>query len=83
MDSSHNNERLSLYVTYDPKADAAYLSLVDGFQFSKQQISGLTKDGMLGEVEIDINKDGQVIGIEFVGASSILPGQVLSEAVRI
>ena len=72
-----------MHFTYDPDADAAYLYLVDGFEYSKQQISGISKDGMGGELEIDINEDGKVIGIEFVGASLILPEQVVSKAVKI
>ncbi|MDK8593690.1 DUF2283 domain-containing protein [Corynebacterium accolens] len=38
---------------------------------------------MEGEIEIDIDENGKVIGIEFVNASLILPSAFLNKANRI
>lgn len=58
---------------YDSEADAAYLAIARSDILSEKQISAITTEGMEGEIVIDIDKNGKVIGIEFVNASSILP----------
>lgn len=68
---------------YDPEADAAYLTITQSGDLPEQQISGITTEGMEGEIEIDIDKNGKVIGIEFVNASLILPSDFLEKSNRI
>lgn len=68
---------------YDPEADAAYLAIAQPGTLSERQISGITIDEMEGEIEIDIDENGKVIGIEFVNASLILPSAFLNRASRI
>lgn len=62
---------------YDPEADAAYLTLTHSAEAPEKQISAITTEGMEGEIEIDIDRYGRVIGIEFVKASSILSPEIL------
>lgn len=64
---------------YDSEADAAYILLVGREETSEKQISGISIDGMDGEIEIDLNGEGRVIGIEFVGASYILPVEMVGK----
>lgn len=65
---------------YDPEADAAYLTITQSGALPEQQISGIAAEGMEGEIEIDIDKNGKVIGIEFVKASLILHSDFLEKA---
>lgn len=68
---------------YDPEADAAYLTITQSGALPEQQISAVTAEGMEGEIEIDVDKNGKVVGIEFVNASLILPSEFLEKANRI
>ncbi|AGN19080.1 DUF2283 domain-containing protein [Corynebacterium glutamicum] len=68
---------------YDPEADAAYLTLTQSGVLPEQQISAITTEGMEGEIEIDVDENGKVIGIEFVNASLILPSDFLKKSNRI
>lgn len=65
---------------YDPEADAAYLAIVQPGALSERQISGITTEKMEGEIEIDIDENGKIIGIEFVNASLILPSDFLKKS---
>lgn len=65
---------------YDPEADAAYMTITQSGALPERQISGITTEGVEGEIEIDIDKNGKVIGIEFVKASLILPSDFLEKA---
>ncbi|WPF65990.1 MULTISPECIES: DUF2283 domain-containing protein [unclassified Corynebacterium] len=65
---------------YDPEADAASLTLTPPTAsqvFSETQIWGITADSLAGEIVVDIDAEGRVIGIEFLGASAILPPGLL------
>ncbi|MGV0434773.1 DUF2283 domain-containing protein [Corynebacterium ureicelerivorans] len=62
---------------YDPEADAAYLAITQSGAVAEKQISAITTEGMEGEIEIDVDENGKVIGIEFVNASLILPADFL------
>ncbi|MDK8451428.1 DUF2283 domain-containing protein [Corynebacterium mastitidis] len=69
----------SMKFEYDSEADAAYIWLAGYEEISEKQISGISIDGMDGEIEIDLNGEGRVIGIEFVGASYILPVEMIGK----
>ena len=62
---------------YDPEADAAYLTIAQSDALPEKQRSAITTEGMEGEIEIDVDENGKVIGIEFVNASLILPADFL------
>jgi len=72
-------------VTYDAVADAAYIALAgrigDGEVAS--QIHSLLTPGDRGEVALDFDADGRLLGIEVLRASAVLPAAVLAEAERI
>jgi uncharacterized protein YuzE len=72
-------------VTYDAAADAAYVSLVDiiGDGEAATQIHSITTPGDRGEVALDFDADGRLLGIEVLHASAVLPAAVLADAVRI
>lgn len=77
------HERVIMNIDYDPEADAAYLAIAQPGTLSERQISAITIAEMEGEIEIDIDENGKVIGIEFVNASLILPSAFLNRANRI
>ncbi|WP_440697186.1 DUF2283 domain-containing protein [Clavibacter nebraskensis] len=72
-------------VTYDAAADAAYVSLADaiGDGEAATQIHSMTTPGDRGEVALDFDADGRLLGIEVLHASAVLPAAVLAYAVRI
>ena len=72
-------------LTYDPSADAAYLHLADpiGDGESATQIHSITTPGDRGEVALDFDADGRLLGIEVLHASAVLPTRVLADAERL
>jgi uncharacterized protein YuzE len=72
-------------VTYDASVDAAYVHLAgtvgDGEVAS--QIHSLLTPGDRGEVALDFDADGRLLGIEVLNASAVLPAAVLAGAERI
>jgi uncharacterized protein YuzE len=72
-------------VTYDAAADAAYVHLVGTIAHgeSATQIHSIMTPGDRGEVALDFDADGRLLGIEVLHASAVLPAAVLADAVRI
>ncbi|OUE24170.1 DUF2283 domain-containing protein [Clavibacter michiganensis] len=72
-------------VTYDAAADAAYVELADPIAPGEvaSQIHSLVTPGDRGEVALDFDADGRLLGIEVLHASAVLPAAVLAEAERI
>jgi uncharacterized protein YuzE len=72
-------------VTYDPAADAAYVELAGpiGGAESATTIHSITTPGDRGEVALDFDADGRLLGIEVLHASAVLPASVLADAVRL
>ncbi|WP_043674387.1 DUF2283 domain-containing protein [Clavibacter michiganensis] len=72
-------------VTYDPVADAAYVELAgpiaDGG--AATTIHSITTPGDRGEVALDFDADGHLLGLEVLHASAVLPAAVLAAAARI
>ena len=65
-------------VEYDRQADSAYIYLVDKIapgQAKKQEICG-----ELPDVILDFDEGGLILGIEVLGASRLLPRELLQEA---
>lgn len=74
---------MELRLTYDPTVDAAYLY----FSRPKRGSVDFThpwddddETGVAGDVMIDVGHDRKLVGIEFLGASKVLPAEVLAEA---
>ncbi|ALD13997.1 DUF2283 domain-containing protein [Clavibacter capsici] len=72
-------------LTYDPVADAAYVELADPIADgdAATTIHSITTPGDRGEVALDFDADGRLLGLEVLHASAVLPAAVLAEAVRI
>jgi uncharacterized protein YuzE len=72
-------------ITYDAAADAAYVSLVEtiGDGEAATQIHSITTPGDRGEVALDFDADGRLLGVEVLRASAVLPAAVLADAMRI
>lgn len=68
-------------MTYDGSADAAYIHLVP------IKPGGVATTVMgeeeAGSVNLDFDRDGRLLGIEVLGASRWLPGEVIKQAERI
>lgn len=65
-------------ITYDRTVDAAYVYLIEietGAAVSQKHVA---LDG--GEIIIDFDKDGYLLGIEILGANSILRRELLVES---
>jgi uncharacterized protein YuzE len=79
-------------VTYDPAADAAYVELAgplaDGHATTRPRghaattIHSIATPGDRGEVALDFDACGRLLGIEVLHASAVLPAAVLTDAVR-
>jgi uncharacterized protein YuzE len=61
---------------FDPRVDAAYLKLLDGVAGrSSDQRTIAVAD--LGEIVLDFNLEGHLVGIEVIGARELLPPELL------
>jgi uncharacterized protein YuzE len=61
-------------VTYDATIDAAYIYLVDNpLPGSAVTTLSLVPSEINGEVNIDLDFEGRIIGIEVIDASRLLP----------
>lgn len=70
-------------VTYDKKADAAYIYLVEmgSVQVSRTYLCDPKENN--GMINIDFNSNNNMIGIEILDASKKLPIDILDSAIRI
>lgn len=69
-------------ITYDQTVDAAYIALVDEIADGAvtQQLHSLATPGELGEVTLDFDENGRLLGVEVLGATKVLPKEVLAVA---
>jgi len=69
-------------ITYDQTVDAAYIALVDEIADGAvtQQLHSLATPGELGEVTLDFDENGRLLGVEVLGATNVLPKEVLAVA---
>ncbi|MCM3780495.1 DUF2283 domain-containing protein [Microbacterium hydrocarbonoxydans] len=71
-------------IRYDSEVDAAYLALGDiADGEAVVQIPELYPPGGRGEIILDFDAQGHVIGMEILAASVVLRPEVLDKAVRI
>jgi len=68
-----------MLITYDPLANVAYISIVEGAQpggeAGNQEIVG-------EDIVLDYDDDGKLLGIEILNARNLLRSEVLLEAKR-
>ena len=68
-------------LTYDASVDAAYLYLVDRITAGAvHQTCPCEPDGVKGSINLDFDAAGQLLGMEVLGAKSVLPAEVLNKA---
>ncbi|MGH2767508.1 MAG: DUF2283 domain-containing protein [Actinomycetota bacterium] len=69
-------------ITFDREANIAY------FQFSAnksrlRRTIELEGHGLRGDLLLDVDEQGRIVGLEVTGASQVLPNEILSEARRL
>jgi uncharacterized protein YuzE len=67
-------------IEYDPEADAAYITLVEKGSGSRvAQTVPVDPAEVNGEINLDFEESGRLIGIEVLDASRLLPPEALSD----
>ena len=64
--------RYSMKITYDKEADALYIEFKHGKFAKNKKLDDFTI--------LDLDKDGKILGIEFLDASKRIPKESLTEA---
>jgi uncharacterized protein YuzE len=70
--------------TYDPSVDAAYIYIAD--EIGEGQVAKtvpLDPAAINGEINLDFDDAGRLIGIEVLGASKRLPETLISRLARL
>ena len=69
-------------LTYDPDADAAYASLVDAIAPGEaaHQIRVAADARLAGEIILDVDASGRLLGVEILFASDAFPASALADA---
>ncbi|MCW1249955.1 DUF2283 domain-containing protein [Acaricomes phytoseiuli] len=69
-------------ITYNAEADAAYIMLVDDIAegSSSQQIHSIMTPGNQGDITLDFDSDGRLLGIEVLNAQDVLPSALIAKA---
>jgi len=66
---------------YDPQIDAAYISLADEIGSGAAATTvPVDPEEIDGEINLDFDRDGRLIGIEIQSASRFLPPSLLASA---
>jgi uncharacterized protein YuzE len=65
--------------TYDPEADAAYIYLVPIARGGVDETVCVADEypELAGDVNLDLDKEGRLLGIEILGARRFLPPELL------
>ncbi|AJW79005.1 DUF2283 domain-containing protein [Clavibacter michiganensis] len=71
-------------ITYDTAADAAYIQVVPDIKpgQSAEQIHSIATPGNRGEIVLDFDSDGRLLGVEVLQAGDVLSAEVLAAAER-
>lgn len=68
-----------MHLTYDSEANAAYLSIVRNIQAGEAKSQIVFQDSRLrGEVILDLDDAGYLLGIEIIGATELLRSETLT-----
>jgi uncharacterized protein YuzE len=69
-------------ITYDAEADAAYIQVVSaiGPGQAAEQVHSIATPGDKGEISLDFDSDGRLLGVEVLHAGDVLPPEVLASA---
>ena len=70
-------------MTFDPDADAAYFSIEDEIAAGAAIENVVIERNGKGEIVLDFDADGYLLGVEIIGATGLLHGSVLSTAERL
>ncbi len=66
-------------MTYDPEADAAYIY----FDADRSMLAAtieLEGHSFKGDLLVDVDEDGVIVGLEVLGARALLPRELLAAA---
>jgi uncharacterized protein YuzE len=66
-------------VKYDAQADAAYIQLVDEIGAGGVAKTYPCDPTEVGMINLDFDREGRLLGIEVLGASKVLPLELLKE----
>ncbi|MFH6680998.1 DUF2283 domain-containing protein [Clavibacter michiganensis] len=71
-------------ITYDADADAAYIQVVNSIGAGQvvEQIHSIATPGRKGEISLDFDSNGQLLGVEVLQAGDVLAAEVLAAAER-
>ena len=72
---------VSVRITYDPEADAAYVYLVDAIApggVARTEIAMIDLD--MASIAVDFDSKGRMLGVEILGASRVLAEETLRRA---
>jgi len=71
-------------ITYDSSANAAYVQIVGAIDPGEaaQQIRSIETPGGRGEIVLDFDVEGRLLGLELLNAREVLPDGVLQDALE-
>ena len=71
-----------MQITYDPQADAAYVQIASSIAAGQatHQLHSIQTPGGNGEITLDFDDAGHLLGVEILFASSVLSEEVLATA---
>jgi len=69
-------------LTYDDKANAAYIELAPEDDTARKRQVWVSPEGLSFDLVLDIGPDGRMLGIEIIGARSALRQEILGKASR-
>ncbi len=67
-------------INYDKQADAAYIIIVDHIQDGEAaiQLHSIETPGGKGEITLDFDRNGKLLGLEILRAEKVLHPEVLA-----
>jgi uncharacterized protein YuzE len=74
-----------MHVRYDAEADAACIQLAERVEpgQASRQLHSIATPGGRGEIVLDFDAAGVLLGVEVLNAEAALPASLLRDAVRI
>ena len=73
---------MTVRITYDAEANAAYISVSDEIPAgaASEQIHSITPPSGRGEIVLDFDDAGRLLGVEILGARELIDAAVLGSA---